>query len=153
MKKLYAASIVYLVLGLAAGLFYREYTKAHDFSGSTQLAMTHTHLLTLGFMLTLIVLALDAVLSISRSRSFSWFFVTYNAGLVITVGVMTWHGMLQVQGQNAVSAAIPGIAGIGHILFTAGLAALLVALRRPVARAIARRESTTPNTPAVGSQH
>ena len=141
MKKLYVASIVYLVLGLASGLFYREYTKSLDFTGSTQLAVTHTHVLTLGFMVMLIVLALDAVLKISGTRSFSWFFATYNAGLVVTVGVMVWHGMLQVQGQTEVSAAIPGIAGIGHILLTVGLTSLLVALRRPVREAIARRTS------------
>lgn len=147
MKKLYTASIVYLVLGLAAGLFYREYTKAQDFTGPTQLAVTHTHLLTLGFMVMLIVLALDAVLQISGTRSFTWFFATYNAGLVIAVGVMVWHGMLQVQGQTDISAAIPGIAGIGHILLTVGLASLLVALRRPVREAIAHR-AVVPGVPS-----
>ena len=147
MKKLYVASIVYLVLGLASGLFYREYTKSLDFTGSTQLAVTHTHVLTLGFMVMLIVLALDAVLKISGTRSFSWFFATYNAGLVVTVGVMVWHGMLQVQGQTDVSAAIPGIAGIGHILLTVGLTSLLVALRRPVREAIARR-TVVPGVPS-----
>ncbi|MFD6175638.1 MULTISPECIES: DUF2871 domain-containing protein [unclassified Isoptericola] len=139
MQKLYVAAIVYAVLGLAAGLFYREYTVAQDFTGSTQLAVAHTHLLALGFMVMLIVLALDAVLKISGTRSFSWFFATYNAGLLIAVGVMVWHGMLQVQGQTDVSAAIPGIAGVGHILLTVGLVSLLVSLRRPVRRAVERR--------------
>jgi len=138
-QKLYVAAIAYAVLGLAAGLFYREYTVAQDFTGSTQLAVAHTHLLALGFMVMLIVLALDAVLKVSGTRSFSWFFATYNAGLLLTVGVMVWHGMLQVQGRIDVSAAIPGIAGVGHILLTVGLVSLLVSLRRPVRRAVERR--------------
>ncbi len=139
MQKLYVAATVYAVLGLVAGLFYREYTVAQDFTGSTQLAVTHTHLLALGFMVMLIVLALDAALNISGTRSFAWFFATYNAGLLVTVGAMVWHGMLQVQGQTDVSAAIPGIAGVGHILLTVGLVSLLVSLRRPVRQAIERR--------------
>lgn len=139
MQKLYVAATVYAVLGLVAGLFYREYTVAQDFTGSTQLAVTHTHLLALGFMVMLIVLALDAALNISGTRSFAWFFATYNAGLLVTIGAMVWHGMLQVQGQTDVSAAIPGIAGVGHILLTVGLVSLLVSLRRPVRQAIERR--------------
>lgn len=138
MKKLYLAAIAYAVLGLAAGLFYREYTKAMDFTGHTQLSVTHTHLLALGFMVMLIVLALDAALKISRTRSFSWFFAAYNAGLLITVGVMVWHGILQVQGETEVSGAVPGIAGIGHILLTVGIVALLISLRRPVRETTAR---------------
>jgi len=138
-QKLYVAATVYAVLGLVAGLFYREYTVAQDFTGSTQLAVAHAHLLALGFMVMLIVLALDAALKISGSRSFAWFFATYNAGLLITVGVMVWHGMLQVQGRTDVSAAVPGIAGLGHILLTVGLVSLLVSLRRPVRQAIERR--------------
>lgn len=33
----YDAALMYTVLGLAAGLFYREYTKAHEFTGATGL--------------------------------------------------------------------------------------------------------------------
>lgn len=139
MKKLYMVAVAYAVLGLAAGLFYREYTKAMDFTGQTQLSVTHTHLLALGFMVMLIVLALDAALKVSGTRTFSWFFASYNAGLAITVGVMVWHGILQVQGETEVSGAVPGIAGIGHILLTIGIVALLVSLRRPVREATVRR--------------
>jgi hypothetical protein len=141
-KKLYVAAIAYAVLGLAAGLFYREYTKAMDFTGQIQLSVTHTHLLALGFMVMLIVLALDAALKVSGTRSFSWFFAAYNAGLLITVGVMVWHGILQVQGETEVSGAVPGIAGIGHILLTVGIVALLVSLQGPVRESRARHSLT-----------
>ena len=52
MKSLYWASIFYLVLGLGAGVFYREFTRANDFPAGefTQLSVAHTHLLALGFM-------------------------------------------------------------------------------------------------------
>ena len=57
----YYAALMYTVLGLASGLFYREYTQAHEFTGATELGTVHTHLLGLGLTVTLVVLALDAV--------------------------------------------------------------------------------------------
>lgn len=136
MRRLYLAAITYAALGLAGGLFYREVTRARSFTGDTQLAVLHTHLLALGLLMMLIVLALDATLGISNSRSFSWFFTTYNAGLLITATGLTWHGLLQITGQDA-GPAIAGIAGLGHILLTIGIGCLLVALNRPIRDRIA----------------
>lgn len=131
MKRLYYAALVYMILGLVAGLYYRELTKAEDFTGDTQLAVTHTHLLALGMLTFLIVLALEKLFSLSQSKLFSPFFWCYNAGLVITVAMMTVHGTLTVLGQEA-SAAISGIAGLGHILLTVGLILLFLALGKRV---------------------
>ena len=49
MKSLYRAAIFYLVMGLGAGVFYREFTRANDFPEGhfTQLGVAHTHLLAL----------------------------------------------------------------------------------------------------------
>lgn len=142
MQKLYRATIVYAVLGLVAGLATRSYTQARDFTGTTQLSVVHTHLLALGFLLMLIVLLLDAVLSVSGSRSFTWFFWSYNAGLLLTVAVMVWHGVLQVEGA-AVSPAVSGVAGLGHVAITVGIVSLLVALAGPVRRTVERRATPT----------
>ncbi|WP_223694704.1 DUF2871 domain-containing protein [Leifsonia poae] len=138
MKMSFSASLVYLVLGVGSGLFYREFTKAHDFTdgASTQLSVVHTHLLTLGFIVFLIVLILDKLFDLSSTGLFSWFFWIYNAGLVLTAGMMTVHGSLTVLGEKTVSPAISGIAGMGHILLTIALIVLMVALgRRVLARA------------------
>ncbi len=129
MKKLFYAAFTYMVIGVLSGLFYREFTKGKDFSGATQLSVVHTHLLTLGFIVLLIVLILEKLFSLSKSRLFGWFFWTYNAGLVLTAAIMVVHGMLQVNGSTDVSAAIPGIAGLGHIFLSAGMVFLFLALR------------------------
>ncbi|MGJ3509077.1 DUF2871 family protein [Enemella sp. A6] len=140
MRKLWIAACVYATAGLTAGLLYRTLT--HDgFDGKTQLSVTHTHFLALGMMVMLICLALEAALGFAGSRSFNIFFATYNAGLVITAGVMIWHGLLQLNGQEG-GAAIAGIAGVGHILLTIGIAALLVSLSGPTKRHLAQREAT-----------
>ncbi|WAL69265.1 DUF2871 domain-containing protein [Amycolatopsis cynarae] len=127
MKKSYWAALVYLVLGLAGGFYYRELTKAHNFTGETQLSVVHTHLLALGMLLFLIVLALDVTLKISQAPAFKVFFWTYNAGLALTVAMMLVHGTLTVLGKES-GAAIAGIAGLGHIGLTVGLAFLFVAI-------------------------
>jgi hypothetical protein len=129
MKKLFYSAFGYMVIGVLSGLFYREFTKGKDFQGYTQLSIVHTHLLTLGFIVLLLVLILEKLFTLSKSRLFSWFFWTYNAGLVLTAGIMVWHGILQVNGTTEVSGAIPGIAGLGHILLSAGMVLLFLALR------------------------
>jgi hypothetical protein len=128
MKKLYYSAAAYTLLGLVAGLFYRELTKAEDFTGPTQLSVLHTHLLTLGTLVFLIAIALEKVLGLSRGRFFGAFFWTYQAGLVLTTALMTVHGTMTVLGHTA-GAAISGIAGLGHILLTVGLVFFFLCLR------------------------
>ena len=125
-------AFAYMVLGLVSGLFYREYTKATDTLGAdTQLATLHTHFLALGMIVFLVVLALDALFQLSSRRSFTVFYWTYNIGLLMTVVMQAVRGILTLDGQDpaATTAAIPGIAGLGHMVLTVGLVALFVALR------------------------
>lgn len=135
MRKLFLASFVYLLLGLASGLFYREFTKINDFTaadGFTQLSVVHTHLLTLGVIVLLIVLLLEKTFELSKSRAFGWFFWIYNLGLVVTAVGMTVNGTLTVLGIET-SKALAGISGSGHIILTAGLLLLFFALWKRVA--------------------
>lgn len=133
MKKSFSAAFTYMIIGVLAGLFYREFTKANDFPEGefTQLAVVHTHLLTLGFIVMLIVLALDKLFGLSGSRLFSWFFWLYNVGIVLTVGMMIWHGSLTVLGEES-NAMIAGIAGLGHIALSVSLVLFFLALRKKV---------------------
>ncbi|RAN79588.1 hypothetical protein B5P43_13955 [Bacillus sp. SRB_336] len=144
MKKLFYSAFAYMVIGVLSGLFYREFTKGKDFTGFTQLSVVHTHLLTLGFIVLLIVLILEKLFTFSASRLFSWFFWTYNAGLVLTAAMMVWHGMLQVNGAADISAAIPGMAGMGHILLSAGMVLLLLALRTRIFGTAVKHDAGTP---------
>ncbi|GAA2007632.1 DUF2871 domain-containing protein [Catenulispora subtropica] len=125
MRKLLGTAHVYMIAGVVSGLYYRELTKAEHFTGQTQLGVVHTHLLALGMMFFLIVLALEKLFSLTSSPLFTWFFWVYNAGLVVTVGMMALHGTLTVLGHDA-GGAVAGIAGVGHILLTAGLVLLFV---------------------------
>jgi hypothetical protein len=133
-KKILNAAFIYMIAGVASGLFYREFTKLNGFPEGkfTQLGLVHTHLLTLGFIVLLIALVIEKVFTISRSpKLFAWFFWLYNAGVILTSGMLIWHGSLTVLGQES-SKMIAGIAGLGHMLLTAGMVVFFVALRRAV---------------------
>lgn len=135
MRRLFYASFTYMVVGVLSGLFYREFTKLNDFPEGqfTQLGLAHTHLLTLGFIILLIVLVLEKVFTLSHSKLFTWFFWVYNAGVVITAAMLMWHGSLTVLGEES-SKMIAGIAGTGHMLLTAGLVLLFLALGQAIRR-------------------
>lgn len=143
MRRLFSASFAYLIAGLLSGVYYREFTKLNDFAAGqfTQLSVVHTHLLTLGVIVLLIVLVLEKVFTLSRSGLFGWFFWLFNAGLVITSAMMLWHGSLTVLGEEA-GAMIAGIAGIGHILLSAALVLLFLALGRAISRDRAQVSAT-----------
>ena len=145
MSKLYFASLTYMIAGVASGLFYREFTKANDFIGGSQLSVVHTHLLTLGMLFFLAILALDKLFNLSGRRMFNVFFWTYNAGLALTAAMMVLGGILTVQG-NTPSAAIAGISGLGHIALTAGLILLFITLGKRVSgKETSESELTTVN--------
>jgi hypothetical protein len=128
MKKLYYAALVYTILGLAGGLFYRTLTHANDFTGFTQLAVVHTHFLVLGMLFFLGTILFEYAFKLSQSKLFNWFFWTYNAGLIWTAGFMTFNGTNTVLG-NTVSSAVAGMSGVGHILLTVALILFFLCLR------------------------
>ncbi len=143
MRRLFTAASIYLALGLTSGLFFREFTKERDFPDGTftQLGLAHTHLLTLGVLVLLIVLVLEKVFTLSASRLFGWFFWTYNAGVLLTAAMLVWHGSLTVLGVTS-SAMISGIAGLGHILLTAGFVLLFLTLGKALTRDRAQADHT-----------
>ena len=129
MRRLHLTAFGWMVFGVASGLFYREFTKLNDWPEGkpTQLGLVHTHTLVLGFLLLLVVMLLEKVFVLSRSRAFEWFFWLHNVGLAITAGAMIWHGCLTVVGRSS-TPMIAGIAGLGHMTLTAGMVLLFLAL-------------------------
>lgn len=128
LKSILENSFVYLVLGLAAGVFFREFTKFNAFDGSSYLSLMHAHVLILGTVLSLVsYLAFKQVPALSEKRlacvrraNHFW-----NTGVLITVVLMLLRGIITILGNNYTSkaqdAAFSGIAGIGHILLALGL--------------------------------
>ena len=133
MKKYINVSLVYAVAAMAGGVFYREFTKFNQFTGVTALGKVHTHLFLLGMVVFLLVALFADRLALEKQKSFSTFMTVYNIGVPLTSVMLLVRGVTQVLClplSKGASAAISGVAGIGHILTGVGLVLLLLALRR-----------------------
>lgn len=113
-KKLYFTTFIYLVLGLAEGVFYREFTKMNNFDSYTTLKVTHGHILILGFLFFMILSLLATKVSFEELKGFNVWFWTYNVGLIFTVVTFIWRGVLQVKGLDF--NGLNHIAGLGHAI-------------------------------------
>ena len=117
MKRYINYAIVYAVLALVGGVFYREFTKMNDYTAWTTLSVVHTHYFILGMMFFLILglVSMNMNLKINRAVLF------YNIGLNLTVIMLVVRGIVQVLDLNVVLVVISGIAGIGHIILGVSL--------------------------------
>jgi hypothetical protein len=135
MKKLINTAIAYAVAAMAAGVFYREFTKWNNFSGVTMLGKVHAHLFLLGMIVFLFAAIFSERLHIEENKLFITFYKVYNIGVPLTAVMMIVRGIVQVlaiQISAGVDAAISGIAGIGHILTGVGLIFLLVYIKMSI---------------------
>lgn len=135
MKKYMNYSIGYAIAAMVAGVFYREFTKFNGFTGVTALGKVHGHLMILGMVMFLLVALFSAHHDLKSQKAFRLFMKTYNVGLPLTAVMFVVRGIPQVLGlslSKGVSAAISGIAGVGHILVGVGLISLLLAIKKVV---------------------
>lgn len=134
MKKIINTAMTYLVLGLAAGVFYREFTKWNGFTGKTTLGVVHTHLLVLGMLFFLLVALFGRQEpALLEQKTFRRFYILYNIALPFLSCMMVVRGILQVQSvelTKSINAMISGIAGISHILMAAALFMFFIALKK-----------------------
>lgn len=131
MKRLLNTSLFYAVFGLAAGLFYREFTNFYNFTEWTSLSVLHTHALVLGMFTFLILMLFEKVFHITQYKKFKPFYMIYNVGLVSTLLMLTVRGVTTVLGtdlSSGANAAISGVAGLAHILLTVAIIQLFVLL-------------------------
>ena len=133
MKKCINISLIYAVAAMVGGVFYREFTKFNDFTGATALGKVHVHLFVLGMAVFLITALFADRRDLTRLRTYRAFLVIYNIGVPLTAVMLLVRGVTQVLGlslSSGASAAISGIAGIGHILTGAGVILLLLTLKK-----------------------
>jgi len=138
MKKLIHRAFIYAMAGLAAGVFYREFTKWYGFADRTALAFLHPHLLTLGALLCLVAALFVRQIPLIEQRQFSLFLRLHDIGLPFMAIMLGVRGVLQVQGtalSRGMDAAISGIAGLSHIILGASLVLFFLALRKAAAQA------------------
>lgn len=129
MKKYINNSLVYAILAMVAGVFYREFTKYMGFVGDTMLLRVHPHLFVLGMAFFLILFLLSLNLDLTKSLKLDKHILFYNIGLIFTAIMMEVRGLIQVLNteiRQSMDSMISGMAGIGHIIL--GLSLILILL-------------------------
>lgn len=132
MKRYMNAALVYTVLAMAGGVFYREFTKFVGFTGETTLSVVHTHYFMLGMALFLLLLLLEKSVSFTTAKT-GRVLIVYHVGLNLTAVMFLVRGVTQALGtalSSGMDAAISGVAGIGHILLGVSLVLLLLQVKR-----------------------
>lgn len=134
MKRYANTALLYAILAMAGGVFYREFTKFNGFTAKTTLSVVHTHYFLLGMVFFLLLLVLEKSFSFTGPKT-GRILAFYHVGLNLTAVMLVIRGVTQVLGtalSSGMSAAISGMAGIGHILLGVSLVLLLVQLKRTV---------------------
>ena len=131
MKKYLKISFVYIAVGLAYGVFFREFTKFNSYSAYSALNVIHPHVLILGGLVFMLLGLFSNFLEAEKSKIYKWFMYVYNIGLPFMSVMMLIRGILTVLGtdlSSGVNGMISGIAGVSHVMVGAGLVLLLVML-------------------------
>lgn len=132
MKRYMNSALLYAILAIVGGVFYREFTKFNGFTAKTTLSVVHTHYFLLGMVFFLLLLVLEKNLSFTGEKT-GRVLAVYHIGLNLTAVMLVVRGVTQVMGtylSRGADAAISGMAGIGHILLGVSLVLLLLQIRR-----------------------
>lgn len=137
MKRYMNMALLYAVLAMVGGVFYREFTKFNGFTAKTTLGVVHTHYFLMGMVFFLLLLLLEKSFSFTGAKT-GRILVLYHIGLNLTAVMFVVRGVTQVLGtalSSGMSAAISGMAGIGHILLGVSLILLLQQVKRSISAA------------------
>lgn len=120
------ASIVYGVLALVGGVFYREFTKLNGFTGFTTLLVVHTHYLMLGMVLFLLLVVVEKNFHFVDNKVLKYL-LFYHIGLILTVFLLTIRGVVQVLSLDA---SIAVLIGIAHLILGISMVLVLISIRK-----------------------
>ena len=116
------ASIVYGVLGLMGGVFYREFTKLNGF---TTLSVVRTHYLMLGMVLFLLLVLFEKNFHFVDNKVLKYL-LFYHIGLNLTVVMLVVRGVLHVLSLEVLSVVLSGIA---HLILGISMVLVLILIR------------------------
>ena len=92
MKRYINAALLYAVLAMSGGVFYREFTKFNGFAAKTTLSVVHTHYFLLGMVLFLLLLLLEKSFSFTSAKT-GRILAVYHTGLNLTAAMLVVRGV------------------------------------------------------------
>ncbi len=116
----------FLISGLIAGAFYREFSKIAPIDPN--LLRVHGHLIVLGFIIPFIFFLTLKSLKI-QGQEFKTTLKTYEAGMFLTYSIMFLHGLINVyKPSKLLINSMAGLGGVGHILLGVSLVTIIFKL-------------------------
>lgn len=143
MKKIMNTSLIYFVLAMAGGVFYREFTKWNGYTKPTTLGVLHVHLLVLGTFVFLLAAVFAKITELEQNSLFKKFFILYNIVLPAMTILMLVRGIVQVLGIDLGkmgNGMLSGFAGLSHIGMMTALVMLLFSIKKSCVRRLIRRK-------------
>lgn len=134
-KKYLITSLVFLVVALCAGVYFREFTKflgyGHKFS---VLGLVHPHLLILGTLFILVIGYFNTKLTLNSNKLTKVFTLSYIVSTSLASLMLLVRGTLEVlldtnkmsPLSNGMDAMISGISGLAHIILGISIVALFI---------------------------
>ena len=95
MKRYIHTALLYAVLAMAGGVFYREFTRFTGYTGKTALSVVHTHYFLLGMVFFLLLLLLEKSFRFTTHKT-GPVLAVYHAGLNLTALMLAVRGVVQV---------------------------------------------------------
>ncbi len=135
-KKSFNIGSAFLIAGLFMGAFYREFTKFLNYTGPTNMSIMHTHLLSLGTLVFMVLGLLFKTYDVESTKKLNTLLNAYCLSVIITVSTMFVRGLYPVMGwevTRAVDASISGVAGLAHILLGVSIVWIFNTIRKAVA--------------------
>ena len=99
MKRYANTAVVYAVIAMVCGVFYREFTKFNGFEGRTVLSALHPHYFMLGMAFFLLLLLLEKAVGFSGAGA-GKVLAVYHVGLNLTGLTLLLRGVTQVLGRT-----------------------------------------------------
>lgn len=122
-------SYTFLVMGLIAGVFYREFTKFYKYQADNHLSKLHVHVLVLGFLLMMILYLVVKEYDVKKILTIRTPLYVFVSGFTFTIVNMTLSGFYEVVSANRPiikKAALEGLSGLGHIVLSIGIVWIVV---------------------------
>ncbi len=139
MKKIMNTSIIYFILAMAGGVFYREFTKWNGYTKPTTLGVLHVHLLILGTVVFLLTAVVAKITELEQNVLFKKFFILYNIVLPAMTILMLVRGIVQVLGIDLGkmgNGMLSGFAGLSHIGMMTALLMLLFSIKKELCKKV-----------------
>lgn len=116
----------FLISGLIAGAFYREFGKIAPLDPN--LLRVHGHLIVLGFIVLFVFFLALKSLQI-QGQEFKTTLKIYEAGMFLTYSIMFLHGLINLyKPSKLLINSMTGFAGVGHILLGVSLVMIIFKL-------------------------